>query len=175
VVPDRVDPDGDEPRLSTPARAALGVAALVVVIAVFAAGAAGLIVAVSAVAVVAGLVALLRIPSAPPRRPALRPGPPVDNAPYRSYRAVLEALSWAEVSPRHYDLVTRPVFTRLLASRLADRHRVDLAADPGAARALVGEDVWPYLDPDREVDHRGQPPGLSLDTLTLIVDRLETL
>ena len=142
MVPDRLDADGDGPRLSTPARAALGVAGLVVVVAVLAAGAAGLIVAVSAVAVVAGLVALLRIPSAPPRRPALRPGPPVDNAPYRSYRAVLEALSWAEVSPRHYDLVTRPVFIRMLATRLADRHRVDLAADPGAARALVGEDVW---------------------------------
>jgi hypothetical protein len=35
--------------------------------------------------------------------------------------------------------------------------------------------VWPYLDPHRDVDHSGQPPGLGLDTLTLIVDRLETL
>ena len=170
--------DGDdetERRLGTAARAALGAAALVVVVAVFAAGAAGLVVAASAVSVVAGLVAVLRIPSAPPRRRAQRPGPPVDNAPYRSYRAVLEALSWGEVSPRHYDVVTRPVLTRVLESRLADHHRVDLRADPRAARDLVGADVWPYLDPSREIDRRGQPPGLSLDTLTLIVDRLETL
>ena len=62
-----------------------------------------------------GRVALSRVPAAPePRRPR-RPGPPVENAPFRSYRQVAEALSWAEVSPRHYDLVTRPLLVRLLA------------------------------------------------------------
>ena len=74
-----------------------------------------------------------RCPGSRPRRTraaACRPGPPVENAPFRSYRQVAEALSWAEVSPRHYDLVTRPLLVQLLAARLADHHRVDLAADP---------------------------------------------
>jgi hypothetical protein len=79
------------------------------------------------------------------------------------------------VSPRHYDLVTRPLLVQLLSSRLADHHRVDLAADPEAAKALVGEDLWHWLDPEREVARQGQPPGVDLDTLTRIVDRLESL
>jgi hypothetical protein len=115
------------------------------------------------------------VPAAPPPRHPRPAGPPVENAPYRSYRQVSEALSWASVSPRHYDLVTRPVLVQLLSSRLADHHRVDLAADPEAARALVGEDLWHWLDPQREVARQGQPPGVDLETLTRIVDRLESL
>lgn len=155
--------------------AAAGAAVLVVAIAVSAFGAAGLVVSLSAIAVVAATAALSRVPAAPlpPARP--RPGPPVENAPFRSYRQVAEALSWAEISPRHYDLVTRPLLQQVLASRLADRHRVDLATDPEAARRLVGDDVWHWLDPDREVDRRGQPPGVDLATLTRIVERLESV
>jgi hypothetical protein len=138
-------------------------------------GWAGLLGSLSVVAVGASVVALSRVPAAPAPPPPPRPGPPVENAPFRSYRQVTEAMSWAEVSPRHYDLGTRPVLVRLLAARLADHHGIDLAADPAAARRLVGEDVWHRLDADREVDRRGQPPGLDQATLTRIVDRLEHL
>ena len=155
--------------------AAAGAAVLVVAIAVSAFGAAGLVVSLSAIAVVAATVALSRVPAAPVPPPRPRPGPPVENAPFRSYRQVAEALSWAEISPRHYDLVTRPLLQQVLASRLADHHRVDLATDPEAARRLVGDDVWHWLDPDREVDRRGQPPGVDLATLTRIVERLESV
>jgi hypothetical protein len=154
---------------------AAGAAVLVVGTAVSACGAAGLVVSVSAVAVLAGWAALSRVPAAPLPRPTAKPGPPVENAPFRSFRQVSEALSWAEVSPRHYDLMTRPLLQEILATRLADHHRVDLAADPEAARRLVGDDVWPWLDPGREVATRGQPPGVDLRTLTRIVERLERL
>jgi hypothetical protein len=127
------------------------------------------------VAVVGTVVALSRVPAAPTPRRTSRPGPPVENAPFRSYRQVAEAMSWAEVSPRHYDLGTRPVLVRLLAARLSDHHGIDLTADPEAARRLVGDDVWHWLDADREVDRRGQPPGLDPATLERIVDRLEHL
>ena len=146
-----------------------------VAIGVGAFGAAGLLVSVSVVAVAAAAVALSRVPAAPEPRRRPRPGPPVDNAPFRSYRQVAEALSWADVSPRHYDLVTRPLLVRVLTTRLADRHRIDLATDPEAARRLVGDDVWHWLDPDREVSRQGQPPGVDQATLTRIVDRLENL
>lgn len=155
--------------------AAVGAAVLVVAIAVSAFGAAGLVVSVSAVAVVSVAAALSRVPAAPVPRARNRPGPPVENAPFRSYRQAAEALSWAEMSPRHYDLVTRPLLQQVLASRLADHHRVDLATDPEAARRLVGDDVWHWLDPQREVDRSGQPPGLDLATLTKIVERLENV
>ena len=156
-------------------RIALGAAVVLVLVAVSAFAVAGLLVALSLLAVVAATVALLRVPAAPPPRHPRPAGPPVENAPFRSYRQVSEALSWASVSPRHYDLVTRPVLVQLLSSRLADHHRVDLAADPEAARALVGADLWHWLDPQREVARQGQPPGVDLETLTRIVDRLESL
>lgn len=171
-------PDEKEPEAAVRSRTRRALAVsicLVVAVCTAVLGWAGLLGALSVVAVVAGTAALSRVPAAPPPRSAPRPGPPVENAPFRSYRQVAEAMSWAEVSPRHYDLGTRPVLARLLAARLADHHGIDLAADPAAARALVGEEVWHWLDTDREVDRRGQPPGLDQPTLSRIVDRLEQL
>jgi hypothetical protein len=154
---------------------ALTAAIVVVAIGTSAFGVAGLLVSLSVVAVAAGAAALAGVPAAPVPHRRPRPGPPVANAPFRAYRQVSEALSWAAVSPRHYDLMTRPMLLSLLASRLADHHRVDLTSDPEAARRLVGEDLWHWLDPGREVARSGQPPGVDLATLTRIVDRLETL
>ena len=79
------------------------------------------------------------------------------------------------MSPRHYDVVTRPLLTRLAAARLADRHRVDLWSDPAGARAVLGDDVWTWVDPAREASRDSQPPGIGPETLTRIVDRLEHL
>ena len=94
-------------------------------------------------------------------------------------RTYHESTPWwpepAQVSPRHYDLVTRPLLIQLLASRLADRHRIDLAKEPGRARAVVGEDVWRWVDPGRPPDRSSQPPGVDRRTVTAIVERLERL
>lgn len=172
-----VQDETDQPsrRISVLARTVGGVAAGVVAVAVAFAGAAGVLVAVSGIVVVATVVLLVRTPAPPPPRRRSRPGPPVENAPFRAYRQVAEQLSWAAVSHRHYDLITRPLLTALAAARLADRHRVDLHADPDAARAVVGEDVWPWIDPAREPSRNGQPPGVGTKTLSLIVGRLEEL
>lgn len=167
--------DQDPRRIPLVARAIGGVAAAVVAVAVAIAGAAGLLVSVSGIAVVTTVVLLVRTPAAPPPRRRPRRGPPVENAPFRAYRQVAEQLSWAAVSPRHYDLVTRPLLTSLAAARLADRHRVDLHADPDAARAVVGEDVWHWIDPAREASRDSQPPGIGPGTLSLIVGRLESI
>lgn len=157
------------------ARLALPGLAAAALLAVLVAGAAGLLVVLTAVTVGAGLVTALGVPGAPARRTPRRAAAPVDDAAFRAYRQVAEQLSWAAVSPRHYDLVTRPLFARLAASRLADRHGVDLVAEPGRARALLGADVWPWVDPSGEPSRDSQPPGVGRDTLTRIVDRLEQL
>ena len=167
----------DQPvrRLSVVARTLGGVAAGVVALAVAFAGAAGFLVAVSGIVVVTAVVLLVRTPAPPPPRRRPRPGPPVENAPFQAYRQVAEQLSWAAVSRRHYDLITRPLLTALATARLADRHRVDLHTDPDAARAVVGEDVWPWIDPAREPSRDGQPPGVDPRTVSLIVGRLEQI
>jgi hypothetical protein len=169
------DDDGATRRLGPAARAGLVAAVLLVGGAVLFAGAAGLVVALSVLAGAAVLALGLRLPAAPPLRRRRRPAPRVDNAAYGSFRDVAEKLSWAAVSPRHYDVVTRPLLTRLAAARLADTRRVDLYADPDAARAVLGEDVWPWVDPAREPVRDSQPPGVPRETLTRIVERLEAL
>jgi hypothetical protein len=167
--------DTEDEGLGTRARLLVWLGALVVVAGTTAAGAAGMLVTFSVLAGVAVLVLALRLPGAAAPRHRPRPGPAVDNEPYRAYRQVAEQLSWADVSPRHYDIVTRPLLTRLAAARLADRHRVDLWSDPAGARAVLGDDVWTWVDPAREASRDGQPPGIGPEILTRIVDRLESL
>ena len=153
--------------------AGLGVALLVVTYSL--AGLGGLLLALTLVAVVAVLAAAFRVPGAPVTRGRPRPPVPVANAPYRTYRRVAEQLSWARVSPRHYDVVTRPLLQRWMASRLAERHGIDVHRSPDAARAVLGEDLWHLLDPARPASSSSRPPGLDVRDLHRVVDRLEAL
>ena len=139
------------------------------------AGFAGLVVALSAESVIGLLILALGVPSAPARRIRRRRRAPPFDAPYPTFTHVSEQVSWADVSPRHYDMVTRPLLVRLMASRLSDHHGIDLHRDPDQARAVVGEDLWWWFDPARPVEGSSQPPGVDVRTLTRLVERLETL
>lgn len=147
----------------------------VLVVAYSLAGIGGLLLVLSAIAVVGALVALARAPGAPALPARFPPAVAVVNAPYRTFRRVTEQLSWAGVSPRHYDGATRPLLQRLMASRLAERHGVDVHRSPDAARVLVGEDVWFWLDPARPASTSSQPPGVAPRDLEHLVERLEAL
>jgi hypothetical protein len=103
--------------------------------------------------------------------------PPAEVRPgdFPAYAKISSDLGWAPVSQWHYDHGIRPLFGRLLESMLAERHRVDLARDPARARDLVGDDIWPLVDPSRPPSFDSKAPGADLRTLTRIVDRLEQL
>jgi hypothetical protein len=148
--------------------------AVAVLLAYGTAGFAGLVVALSAVAVICLLVAVLGVPASPPRPQPRRRLPSFDE-PYPTFQQVSEQLSWSQVSPRHYDLVTRPLLVRLLASRLAEHHGIDLHESPDAARAVVGDELWWWVDPARPAEGSSQPPGVDVGILTRIVARLEAL
>lgn len=79
------------------------------------------------------------------------------------------------MSRRLFDHAARPLLQRLLAALLADRRRVDMANDGRAARAALGDDLWPLLDPARPASNDSWEPGVSEQTLARIVDRLEDL
>jgi hypothetical protein len=104
-----------------------------------------------------------------------RPPAEVRSADFPAYAKISSDLGWAAVSQWHYDHGIRPLFGRLLGSVLAERHRVDLDRDPARARDLVGEDIWPLVDPSRPPSFDSKAPGADLRTLTRIVDRLEQL
>jgi hypothetical protein len=104
-----------------------------------------------------------------------RPPHEVRFTDFPTYSKISSDLGWASVSQWHYDHGIRPLFGRLLESVLAERHRVDLASDPARARDLVGDDIWPLVDPSRPPSFDSKAPGADLRTLTRIVDRLEQL
>lgn len=88
-----------------------------------------------------------------------------------------------------FERVFRPELERLYAVRLAERHGVSMHAEPDRAAALVGPEVWAWIDPRRPEPSQA-PPRLVLDrralaghepppppetVLEALVRRLETL
>jgi len=101
--------------------------------------------------------------------------PVVQPADFPTYAKISSDLGWAPVSQWHYDHGLRPLLARLAASALAEHHRVDMATNPARAASLIGEEIWPHIDPSRPASFDSKAPGADLPTLTRIVDRLEQL
>ena len=135
------------------------------------AGARGLALAGTVLAVAVLLTARLAIvPAAPhPTGRRKRQAPGVSAEDFPAFRQIVADLGWAGASLRHYDHVTRPVFTRLVGAALADR---GLSRPEAAARA---QDLWPLIDPSAPLSNDSQAPGVDAATLGRIVDRLERL
>lgn len=74
-------------------------------------------------------------------------------------------------SDMHLHTVMRPQLQRLFAARLAERHGVPMYRDPRRARALVGADLWPWVDPAAAAPQ----PTLPAPVLRALLDRLEAL
>jgi hypothetical protein len=53
----------------------------------------------------------------------------------------------AEWSWRGVEYRLRPLLRRLAAARLAERHQVDLEADPAAAHRILGPELWALVGP----------------------------
>ena len=179
-------------KLTAARRVTVTLAALVALVAAFAIGGPfTLVVTVECLAALAAVVTLARTPAGVrehgvPRAPVWaraawarlgRRGPPAEvrSSDFPAFAKISSDLGWAPVSQWHYDHGIRPLFGRLLESMLADRHRVDLARDPARARDLVGDDIWPLVDPSPPPSFDSKAPGADLRTLTRIVDRLEQL
>ena len=186
---------GKRPAMRTVAQvvAVISLALLTLGTALAVTGLFGLVVAADCLAGLGLIIALAAVPRGgrepPARRPPstgawprwalfrrrLNPATPVQTADFPSYTKISSDLGWAPVSQRHYDHGLRPLLSRLFESVLAERHRVDLTADPERARSLVGDDVWPLIDPSRPPSSDSNAPGTDLHTLIRIVDRLERL
>ena len=89
----------------------------------------------------------------------------------------------ATTSLPFYNSELRPVLEHLLAARLAERHDINLYADPEAARRVLcrnprDADLWPWIDPAAQPqnarDNREQR-GIPRRTLSRLINRLEQL
>jgi hypothetical protein len=92
-----------------------------------------------------------------------------------SLRDIASSLIWATVSGRHFDQATRPMLREVTAHRLRKTTGVDLDTQPVRARELLGERVWPLVDPGRVVSPDGSSPGVDLRLIDVLLDRLEGL
>ena len=157
--------------------AALGLVPLLVAL-WFLPGRRGLAVDVFLLVVAAGAVlALVRaLADAAPKASPEPPPPPrrlLQRLPEleRTERAVLLAASNA--FDVHYRL--RPILREIAAQRLATRRGLELDRDIADSRAVVGEETWELVRPDREPPHLRFGPGVGARDLGKVVDSLERI
>jgi hypothetical protein len=68
-----------------------------------------------------------------------------------------------------------PLLRDAAAARLAVGHGVELGRQPDSARALLGDEVWELLRPDRPEPVDRNAPGLSFARVEAVVAKLESL
>jgi hypothetical protein len=103
------------------------------------------------------------------------------------------AIEDARKSLAGYEFHLRPLLQRLYGVRLAERHGVSMDSQPERAAAIVGPELWPWIDPSRvrisrhpldtgpsasrvrRVDPRLEPEPMPAAVLTALVERLEQL
>lgn len=71
----------------------------------------------------------------------------------------------------HFESVLRPQLQRLFAARLAERHGVAMYRNPERASALIGAELWPWIDPAATPAR----PTPAEPVLRSLLDRLEAL
>jgi hypothetical protein len=68
-----------------------------------------------------------------------------------------------------------PLLRAAAAARLSARHGLELERRPEAARALLGEEVWELLRPDRPEPENRHAPGLPRERVVAVIERVESL
>ncbi|HEX7498509.1 MAG TPA: hypothetical protein VF344_08605 [Candidatus Limnocylindrales bacterium] len=99
----------------------------------------------------------------------------------------------AEWSWRGVEYRLRPLLRKIAASRLIERHQVDLEADPAAAHRILGPELWALVGPgaygpmvaetpDKIDERRSTEPaqtrhgrGIPRATIRRVIDLLEAL
>lgn len=68
-----------------------------------------------------------------------------------------------------------PLLRAAAAARLSARHGIELERRPEAARALLGEDAWELLRPDRPEPEDRHAPGVPRERVVAVIERVESL
>jgi hypothetical protein len=105
---------------------------------------------------------------------ALRGRTPTPSEPVELLRMERELeLGIANASSAHNRLL--PLLRAAAEARLASRHGVELDRRPDAARALLGEEAWEWLRPDRPEPVDRFSHGVPRERVTALIDRVESL
>jgi hypothetical protein len=82
-------------------------------------------------------------------------------------------LGIADATHAHRRLL--PLLRAAAEARLASRRGVELDRRPDAAEALLGEDVWELLRPDRPEPADRHGPGVPRESVAAVIERVESL
>ena len=105
---------------------------------------------------------------------ALRGRPPTVTQPVELLRMERElALGIADATHAHRRFL--PLLRAAAAARLESRHGIELDRRPEAARALLGEDAWDLLRPDRPEPADRHGPGVPRSRVVALIERVESL
>lgn len=118
---------------------------------------------------VIGVAAMLILLPGIPRRPRVRAQAPATTRPADLVRVEHDVAARQAAVEVHVRL--RPLLTEIATTRLGRRRSITTAQ----AQALLGDELWDLVRPDRPwpVDPKG--PGVSLEQLARMTERLEQL
>jgi hypothetical protein len=120
------------------------------------------------VVVVAGIARVRRFEA------ALRGRKPPTPEPVELLRMERELeLGIAGAAHAHHRLL--PLLRAAAAARLASRHGIELDLRPEAAEALLGEEAWELLRPDRPEPEDRFAPGVPRERVAALIERVESL
>ena len=68
-----------------------------------------------------------------------------------------------------------PLLRSVATARIGSHRGIELERRPDAAHALLGDDVWELLRPDRPEPADRHAPGVPRDQVIAVLDRLESL
>jgi hypothetical protein len=68
-----------------------------------------------------------------------------------------------------------PLLRAAAAAHLSARHGLELERRPEEARALLGDDVWDLLRPDRPAPENRRGPGVPRERVAAVIERVESL
>jgi hypothetical protein len=116
--------------------------------------------------------------AAPQRAPrfeaALRGRPATTPQPVELMRVERDLeLGIAGAAHAHHRLL--PLLRAAAIARLATHRGIELERRPDAARAVLGEDAWELLRPDRPEPEDRFAPGVPRDRVTSLIERVESL
>ena len=100
----------------------------------------------------------------------------IASAAYAEAVVLLETaleLGIADATHAHRRLL--PLLRAAATARLASRRGVELDRRPEAAEALLGEDVWELLRPDRPAPADRHGPGVPREQVAAAIERVESL
>jgi hypothetical protein len=105
---------------------------------------------------------------------ALRSGAPIDPQPMELLRVERDLeLGIAGAAHAHRRLL--PLLRTVAAARLSSRHGIELERRPEAARAVLGEQAWELLRPDRPEPADRFDPGVPREEVAALIERVESL